>query len=144
MNEVVVSNSALLPRICVFTGLLTVSQGRKGKSDFQVKKNAIFKRAREHNGQISREILASVYVVCASSGLFNPMVLFRHDARAVLEEMMAKNRQNRGMGDLMSILSRRDVRDLLSSYSLLADLNRRVPWILSSKNSAPCPPRFPQ
>lgn len=42
------------------------------------------------------------------------MVLFRHDARGVLEEIIARNGQNRSMGDLMSILSRRDVRDLLS------------------------------
>lgn len=41
-------------------------------------------------------------------------MLFRHDARAVLEEIVAGNGQNRSMGDLVSILSRRDVRDILS------------------------------
>ena len=71
MNEIVVSTSVLRSYIYVLTCLLTSSLGRKGKSDFQVKKNAIFKRAREHNGQISREILDSVYVFRTLNGLFN-------------------------------------------------------------------------
>lgn len=62
MNEMVASTSTFSSRAVVQLDCLTVDQGRKGKSDFQMKKNAIFKRAREHNGQISREILASVYV----------------------------------------------------------------------------------
>ena len=71
MNEIVVSTSVLRSYIYVLTWLLTSGLGRKGKSDFQVKKNAIFKRAREHNGQISREILDSVYVFRTLNGLFN-------------------------------------------------------------------------
>ena len=76
-----------------------------------MKKNAIFKRAREHNGQISREILASVYVARASGGSCRLLTLLRHDARAMLEEIMAETAQDRGMGDLIPMLSRRDVRD---------------------------------
>ncbi|KAF9653309.1 hypothetical protein BDM02DRAFT_3107891 [Thelephora ganbajun] len=70
---------------------IVASTRRKGRTDFQVKKNAIFKRAREHNGQISREILASV-----------------HDARAILEETTAGNGQDSSMEDLISMFSRRD------------------------------------
>jgi hypothetical protein len=76
-----------------------------------VKKNAIFKRACEHNGQISREILASVYVIRVYSGLCRFLMALRHDARAMLEEIMAETAQNHGMGDLIPMLSRRDVRD---------------------------------
>ncbi|KAF9777334.1 hypothetical protein BJ322DRAFT_1115103 [Thelephora terrestris] len=70
---------------------IVASTRRKGKSDFQAKKNAIFKRAREHNGQLSREILASV-----------------HEARALLEGITAEKAQNRSMEDLITMLSRRD------------------------------------
>ena len=78
-----------------------------------MKKNAIFKRAREHNGQISREILASVYVAHVPDGWYYSLMLFRHDARAMLEEIRARNKQDRSMGDLISMLARRDVRDPL-------------------------------
>jgi hypothetical protein len=77
-----------------------------------VKKNAIFKRAREHNGQISREILAFVYVARTPSASYHSLILLRHDARAMLEEITAGNGNDRSMGDLISMLSRRDVRDL--------------------------------
>ena len=78
-----------------------------------MKKNAIFKRAREHNGQIAREILASVYVVRVYGDSHHSLTVLRHDARLMLEEITAGNGQDRGMGDLSSLLSRRDVRDLL-------------------------------
>jgi hypothetical protein len=110
MNEVVASSSMWQP-YAFLTQRLTAGQGRKGKSDFQVKKNAIFKRAREHNGQISRETLASVYVARVSGGSRRFLTLLRHDARAMLEEIMAETAQDRGMGDLIPMLSRRDVRD---------------------------------
>ena len=112
MNEIVASSSTSRSHIRVFVWHLTVNQERKGKTDFQVKKNAIFKRAREHNGQISREILTSVYVTCVLDGSFNFVILFRHDARAMLEEIISGNGQDRSTGDLMSMFSRRDVRGL--------------------------------
>ena len=40
-------------------------------------------------------------------------MVLRHDARLMLEEITAGSEQDRGMGDLNSLLSRRDVRDLL-------------------------------
>ena len=43
-----------------------------------------------------------------------PLTMLRQDARAMLEEITAGNRQDRSMEDLISMLSRRDVRDLLS------------------------------
>jgi len=114
MNEIVASTSTPLSYIHVFTRRLTVRQGRKGKSDFQVKKNAIFKQAREHNGQISRDILASMYVIRGLSGLYYPLILLRHEARAMLEEITTGNGQDRSMGDLVSLFSRRDVRVFLN------------------------------
>lgn len=127
MNEIVASSSTSRFRIYVLAWRLTVNKGRKGKSDFQVKKNAIFKRAREHNGQISREILASVYVTRALSGLFNSLILFRHETRAMLEEITAGNGQDRSMGDLISLFSRRDVSDPLNLVGLPADSKERMP-----------------
>lgn len=76
-----------------------------------MKKNAIFKRAREHNGQISREILASVYVAHVPNGSYHSLMPLSHDARAMLEEITAGKGQDRGMEDLISMFSRRDVRD---------------------------------
>lgn len=109
MNEIVASSSMLRSHIHVFLWYLTDNQERKGRSDFQVKKNAIFKRAREHNGHISREILASVYATRAFGGSFSFLMLFRHDARAMLEEIISGSGQDRSTGDLVSMFSRSDV-----------------------------------
>ena len=63
MNEIVASSSMSQSRIHVLIQRLIVGQGKKERSDFQGKKNAVIKRAREEAGQLSREVLASVYVV---------------------------------------------------------------------------------
>ena len=79
-----------------------------------MKKNAIFKSAREHTDQLSREVLASVYVVllCSDLAFFTNLVVFlRQEARAVLQEIMAQTAHwDRGMGDLTDMFSTRDVR----------------------------------
>ena len=76
-----------------------------------MKKNAIFKRAREDTGQLSREILASVYVASFYDGSGCLLIFPRHEARAVLEEIMVETTRDSCMGDLTSMLSRRDVRE---------------------------------
>jgi hypothetical protein len=76
-----------------------------------VKKDAIFKRAREETAQLSRETLDSVYAVLDYSGLCCLLMFHRQDARAMLEEIMAQTAQDSSMGDLTSMFSKRDVRD---------------------------------
>ena len=121
MNEIVASSSMSRSRTHVFTWRLTDGQGRrKGKSDFQAKKKAIFQRAREDHGQISREALASVCVTRVLSCSCSWLMLLRHDGRATLEEVISRIKQGHSMEDLISMLSRRDVRDLLSLAFLLS------------------------
>ena len=123
MSEVVASSCMSQSRTHVFTRRLTDGQAgqgrRKGKSDFRAKKNAIFKRAREDCGQISREALVSVCVTRVLSSC-SCLMLLRRDARATLEEVISGSKRDRSMGVLISVLPRRDVRDILGSAFLLS------------------------
>ena len=50
-----------------------------------------------------------MYVVHVPSSSYHPLMLFRHDALAMLEDITAGNKQGRRMRDLISILRKRDV-----------------------------------
>ena len=140
MNEVVTSSSvsALRPRFYLAPDCNPREEGKirlssKEERDLQT-------GTRTQWPDITRNTGLCVRYSC-SWWLLHFLILFRHDARAILEEIIARNGQDRSMGDLVSIFSRRDVRGLHAWCFPSADPKQRIPWTHSSKNLAPCRPR---
>lgn len=79
-----------------------------------------------------------MYVLLASSDFHRFLRSPRHDAREMVEEILAGGGQDHGMGDLSSMFSRRDVCCLFNLPFPSADVNERIPWIISSRNSVSC------